>query len=442
MSIIKIAYRNVERQKRRSNLLVGAIAFGVFVIVMVNSLTSGIINNTQKNYTSLLGGHVYISGQELLESGRVVNRIDDTDILDKVLPGVEEHITGVFKRSSARGEIIFGSKSTRLSFSGVHWDSEEELLDTLIVNEGSLEEISNPSAILLPDSIAEKLGVLVGETVLFRFDTVTGQKNVAEFTIGAIIKDTGSFGISSSYGDIHYFNPLLGLEVDEYQNLNLQLDDIQSMELVAGYLEEKIGELAPLELEEETDEESDGQGGPPMMSFGITQTSDEEWEGTRFKIMTLNDFMDVVIQLVGILNGIATGLFIILLTITMVGLINTFRMILIERTKEIGTMRAVGMLKKDVKSIFLLEALFLALKGALVGIGIAIAGSLGIGLITFPDDSPLMFFLEKGQLSMPIVPVQMLGVVIQLSLITLLSAWLPARNAAKLQPADALRSNA
>ena len=442
MSIFKIAYRNVERQKRRSNLLVGAIAFGVLVIVLVNSLTSGIINNTQNNFTSLLGGHVYISGQEVLDSGRVVNKIDDTEILDKILPGIEEHITGVFKRSSAMGEIIFGSKSTRLSFSGVHWDSETDLLETLVVNDGTMEQISNPSAIILPDSVAEKLGVLVGETVLFRFDTVTGQKNVAEFTIGAIIKDTGNFGISSSYGDIHYFNPLLGLNDDEYQNLNLQLDDIQSMEFVARYLEEKIGELAPIKIEEETEEESGRHGGPPMMSFSLARTSDEEWDGTRFSIKTLNDFMDVVIQLVGILNAIATGLFIVLLTITMVGLINTFRMILIERTKEIGTMRAVGMLKKDVKRIFLLEALFLSLKGALFGIGIAIAISLAIGYIPFPDDSPLIFFLEKGHLSMPIVPIQMLGVVILLSLITLLSAWLPARNAAKLQPADALRSNA
>ena len=221
MSIIKIAYRNVERQKRRSNLLVGAIAFGVLVIVLVNSLTSGIINNTQNNFTSLLGGHVYISGQEVLDSGRVVNKIDDTDILDKVLPGVEDYITGVYKRSSAMGEIIFGSKSTRLSFSGVHWESETELLETLVVNEGSLELISNPSAIILPDSVAEKLGVLVGETVLFRFDTVTGQKNVAEFTIGAIIKDTGSFGISSSYGDIGYFNPLLGLNDDECADMDM-----------------------------------------------------------------------------------------------------------------------------------------------------------------------------------------------------------------------------
>ncbi|MDA3812584.1 MAG: ABC transporter permease [Spirochaetaceae bacterium] len=440
MSIIKIAYRNVERQKRRSNLLVGAIAFGVFIIILVNSLTSGIVNNAQKNFTSLLGGHVYITGQEVLESGRVVNKINDTEIIDQVLPGVEEYITGIFKRSNAMGEVIFGSKSTRLSFSGVNWDSEGELLSSLVLIDGSFEQLSDPAAIVLPDSIAEKLGVLVGETVLFRFDTVTGQKNVAEFTVRAVIKDTGSFGISSSYGDIHYFNPLLGLEADEYQNLNLQLNDIKSMEIVSDYLKEKIGEIAPLKVKDDTEEESGGHGG--MMSFNITQTSDEVWDGTRFSIKTLNDYMDVIIQLVAILNYIAIGLFIVLLTITMVGLINTFRMILIERTREIGTMRAVGMLRKDIKRIFLLEAIFLSLKGALVGITIAVVVSLIARLITFADDSPLVFFLQKGHISLPLEPLQMMGVVFLLSLITLISAWLPAGNAAKLQPADALRSHA
>ena len=105
-------------------------------------------------------------------------------------------------------------------------------------------------------------------------------------------------------------------------------------------------------------------------------------------------------------------------------------------------MRAVGMLRSDIKKIFLLEALFLALKGALIGIVTAIVLSFIIGLIPFGYNSPMTFFLNKGHFSMPVVPAQMLGVVILLSIITLLSAWLPARKAAQLQPADALRSNA
>jgi len=439
MSIIKIAYRNVERQKRRSNLLVGAIAFGVLIILVINSLTSGLTANGQNNFTSLLGGHVYISGQEVLESGRVVNRTDDTHILEQVLPGIENEISGIYKRSSALGEFIFGSKSTNISFSGVHWESEPELLEAFDVVSGSLDALSDPGAIIIPEEIAERLGVIPGEKVLFRFDTATGQKNVAEFSVGAIIIGTGSFGLSSAYGDIEFFNPLLGLDADEYQSLNLHLNDINDMARIAAYLEEEIRMIAPMEIRDE----SEVSGNPASsMMFGGGAKTDEVWEGTRFSISTLNDYMDMIIQMIGILNGIALGLFLVLLTITMVGLLNTFRMVLIERTREIGTMRAVGMLRQDIKKIFLFEALFLALKGALIGVVSAIVIGLGVGFIPFAGDSPLVFFLEKGHISMPIEPIQMLGVVVLLAVITLLSAWLPARNAAKLQPADALRSNA
>lgn len=439
MSLVKIAYRNVERQKRRSNLLVGAIAFGIFIILVLNSLTSGLIANAQDNFTSLLGGHVYISGQSVLESGRVVSRTEDTYVLEEVLPAIEDQVEGVYKRSSATGEFIFGSDSINITLAGVDWDSESELIEAFEVVEGSLDSLSDPSSIVLPDTTAEKIGAIVGETVLFRFDTVTGQKNVGEFTVGALIRDTGNFGISSAYGDIEFFNPLLGLEPDEYQSLNLKLNDINSMERIASYLEDEIEKIAPLERPDES------EGGIQNMRsamFSSGSQTDDVWEGTRFSVATLNDYMDTITQLIGILNGIALGLFLVLLIITMVGLLNTFRMILIERTREVGTMRALGVLRREVKRIFLLEALFLALKGAVFGIAAALVAGLGLSLINFGSDSRMMIFLNNGHMSMPVVPAETLGVAVLLSLVTLLAAWLPARSAARLQPADALRTQA
>ena len=60
------------------------------------------------------------------------------------------------------------------------------------------------------------------------------------------------------------------------------------------------------------------------------------------------------------LKTIGLVIFFILLVITMVGITNTFRMILIERTKEIGTMRAFGMQRHVVRNVFLMEALLLS----------------------------------------------------------------------------------
>ncbi len=70
MNLLKIAYRNVSRQKRRSNLLALAIAFGVMIIILVNSLTAGLIENTEKNFSTALGGHIYITGRSSWRAAR------------------------------------------------------------------------------------------------------------------------------------------------------------------------------------------------------------------------------------------------------------------------------------------------------------------------------------------------------------------------------------
>jgi putative ABC transport system permease protein len=172
-------------------------------------------------------------------------------------------------------------------------------------------------------------------------------------------------------------------------------------------------------------------------------TAEEEpWNGTRFVISTLNDYMDIISEVVGVLNGVAVGLFVILLLITMVGLVNTFRMIMIERTREIGSMRAMGTRRRTIRSLFLLEALFLALRGAAAGIAAAEILCLAIGAIPFRNSGVLAIILHHGHISAQLVPSNILLVTALLTATTLLSAWFPAGKAARLQPADALRSMA
>ena len=177
----------------------------------------------------------------------------------------------------------------------------------------------------------------------------------------------------------------------------------------------------------------------PMM-FGAG--SDEaDWEGTKFDVGNLNDFMDIVSQVVNVLNMVAMGVFLIMLLITGVGLLNTFRMIMIERTKEIGTMGSVGMQRKHVIKLFLYEGLILALRGAFFGIIAAVAIGLIVGAIPFTDSAnpAVTMLMNDGHISVPFVPVQMLLVTGIIAVITVAAVWSPARKAARMKPADALR---
>ena len=451
MTTLRMALRNVTRQKKRSILLAGAIAFGVLIITLVQSFTGGLIDTANIRFTELLGGHIYVSGEEVSDSGRLIPVIREQEPLEEALALVEDQVDSIRFRSVAFGEIIFVSRSTRVSIDGVDWATEPSLMASLDLVEGDISATEDPGAIIMPAPLAEELGVQLGETVLVRLNSITGQQNVGEFVVGALIRDSGSFGLESAYADKSYLNSLIGMTADQYQQVNIGVTNTTAIEQIADTMEAylaSVGKVAAEPISIFGDEEENmgpAGGGPGMMggglNLGINIEEAERWEGTRFTVTTINDVMEPVMTIVNILNQVSLGLFVILLLITMVGLLNTFRMILIERTREIGTIRAVGMQRKQVRNLFLLEALILALGGALAGLILAFIAGGVVSSIPIGTDTPLMMVLDGNTFAFPIDPVSILGTLAILTVITLLSAYLPARRAALMRPADALRTN-
>ena len=143
-------------------------------------------------------------------------------------------------------------------------------------------------------------------------------------------------------------------------------------------------------------------------------------------------------SLITVLNRIGLGIYFLLLLITMVGIGNTFRMIMIERVGEIGTMRAIGMRKGQVRNLFLTEAAMIAISGAAVGILVALLAMIAIGLI--PLSNQFGFFLYKGRLNFNVQVLSIIRNIPILAVLSLLAALMPARKAAALEPAVALRT--
>ena len=111
-----------------------------------------------------------------------------------------------------------------------------------------------------------------------------------------------------------------------------------------------------------------------------------------------------------------------------------------ERIREIGTMRAVGVQRGEVRSLFLYEAFFLALGGAVSGIILALAAMGGLSLIDFGMESPAFLIMKNGHLSFFLPPFRALFNIGIISLLTILAAYFPAKSAAKMTPAEALRT--
>jgi ABC-type lipoprotein release transport system permease subunit len=98
------------------------------------------------------------------------------------------------------------------------------------------------------------------------------------------------------------------------------------------------------------------------------------------------------------------------------------------------------MQRGEVRNIFLTEAIVLALGGALAGLIMATVLSAVLGVIPFSSDSPLQLFLTDNTFEFPIVPLNILMTLVIITLATLGAAFFPARKAARLDPAVALRT--
>ena len=444
-SLLRIAFRNTGRQKKRTLLLAGAIAFGVVVVTLLNGFTGGASRNIERVLTDLIGGHVYVSGTQLTESRLIINVIRDWEGGDSSLADavaeVEGQIADLNRRSRTLGTLIFGSKQTNQFLDGVDWHGEASFFPSLSLTAGSLPGPDDRNALILPQAAAERLRVEVGDQVLVRVATVTGQQNVGELVLAATIEDSGITAFSSAFVRLDYMGELIGTGAGEFQVLNLYLRDPRQANRVAEVLRARLP-TAP----EDEQEEVSGQppGTPGALGAGVNRLADDEepWEGTRFEITTLDDILDQVSDLFGVLDIVSLVVFLILLTITMVGVVNTFRMVLLERIREIGTMRAVGMQGRSVRGIFLMEAGFIGLIGALIGLVLAGIAMLVLGQLTLDTDSPLQFFLNDGRITFAVPPLSVVTNVAILLALSLLAAFIPARRAARMEPAAALRSSA
>ena len=99
------------------------------------------------------------------------------------------------------------------------------------------------------------------------------------------------------------------------------------------------------------------------------------------------------------------------------------------------------MQRGEIRNTFLAEALVLALGGALVGVVVALVLAGILSVIPLSTNSPLQFFLSENTFAFPVVPGNIISTIIIISLVTLGSVYLPARRAAKLDPAVALRTS-
>jgi ABC-type lipoprotein release transport system permease subunit len=160
--------------------------------------------------------------------------------------------------------------------------------------------------------------------------------------------------------------------------------------------------------------------------------------GTTLDVRSMYESASAVLKLESALNVITFAAVIVLFLIILIGVVNTLRMTVRERTREIGTVRAIGMQKGEVRGAFLLETFFLGLASAIAGTLAAFAGMTVLSLIKFNvQDNPMGMLLVEGHLNFSPTVLGTGSYIILIICIAVATAYFPARRAANLSAAVA-----
>ncbi len=153
-----------------------------------------------------------------------------------------------------------------------------------------------------------------------------------------------------------------------------------------------------------------------------------------YSARTPEDIQAILNQIISVLQGIIVVFGLITLIASFFGVVNTQYISVLERTREIGLMKALGASKRVVSRLFIVEAMWIGFIGALLGSLLAI----GVGALLNPWISEKINFGTERLLIFS--PLQVVGLILFLMLITTLAGLMPARKAAKLDPIEALRT--
>lgn len=153
-----------------------------------------------------------------------------------------------------------------------------------------------------------------------------------------------------------------------------------------------------------------------------------------YTVQTAMDAQSLLFTFVNVLQGIVAGFAMLALIASVFGIINTQYISVLERTSQIGLMKALGMRRKDIAKLFRYEAAWIGFLGG--GFGIVLG--LVVGWLTNPSITKALSLGDNTLLIF--VWWQLLVLVVSLIVIAIVAGWFPARKAARLDPIDALRT--
>lgn len=400
--LIKLAFRNVFRNRRRSAITLAVIVFGAVGLILFGGYKAVTFNGLRESTIRGRLGHLQIFGaghganasQKPLEHG--------LDNVGAVRAAIERDPRVEFTAAqiTLMGLVSNGDKSETFVATAVEPDRDARLRGNSVIAGTALPH-DEPDAVLLGKGLAASMAVGPGDYLTLMTQTVNGSLNAMDVRVAGIFQ-TGVKELDERAVKM----PLAGaqplLQTTRVEKLLVFLHDTDTTTRVRAELEQMF--------------------------------ASRRWS---LEVKSWSELASFYHQVVLLYNGIFRFLGLIVFGVVVFSVANTIVMSIFERTREIGTLMAIGTPRGTVWRMFLLEGLLTGLLGGVLGVaaGALVAIIVNAAGVTLP---PPPGYTVGYRLTILLQPPVLLTAFLIAVITSTLASVLPALKASRLKIVDAL----
>lgn len=407
--LLSMAWRNIWRSPWRSGVVVGAMALGVWAGIFMMGLAQGVNDTRTANALDDYIGHAQITDSSFIDNQEVQAIIADPHSWTAALDAHPE-VESWSERLLITAVMQSGAASAPVQVLAVDPEREAQVFKApRRMHEGAFDS----TGITLGLKLAEQLGAGLGDRVVLTFQDLRGEIHSSLYQVSGIYD-----GISNLVEGIQVYVPLAELAPEL-----LGTADSLSQPMVAHQIHFRVRNLDSLD---QTVGELTAAVANPGSSVLRT------WRAISPDLRYADEVLaqSLLLFMAVILFAMAFGI------------LNTMLMAILERTRELGMLMAIGMTRRKVFRLVVLETLLLSFAGLPLGLllghlTIAVTSRTGISL-TGVEKGMAELGLQSTIYPVP-VPEYFLPVAVLVAVLGLLSSLYPARKALKLNPIESMR---